>query len=105
AFESSFAVGRAQTATEENSEEGLVPEVHLQILSDTEVRINGTTIMVAVLPEAVESAIAHTSNKNVAISCADEVSHGTFVQVMDIAKLSGATGIAVVEEETKRRTS
>jgi len=97
AFESRFALDRTQTSTEENSESGLIPEVSLEILSEAEVKVNEKVFSVEALPDAIGSALDASSQKIVAISCADDVSHGTFVQVMDIAKLSGAMGIAVVE--------
>ncbi len=103
AFESHFTLGRTQTSDEDTGESGLSPEVRLQILSEAQVQVNDKAVAVADLPGAIGAALLATSQKIVAISCADDVSHGTFVQVLDIAKLSGAMGIAIVEPGAARR--
>lgn len=95
AFEASFGLGRTRTAPDQASEEGLVPRVEVGILSDTEVQVNDLVVAVKDLPATIAPLIALAADKEVAIRCADEVSHGTFVQVLDITKLSGAMGIAV----------
>jgi len=95
AFESSLALRRTQTAAEQTSEDAAVTRVNLEILSDSEVLVNETVVSVQELPTTIAPLIAAAENKNVAVRCADQVSHGTFVQVLDITKLSGAMGIAV----------
>ena len=95
AFEASFELGRTSTARTEVSEAGLVPRVEVGILSDAEVRVNDLVVPVADLPATIAPLIALATDKQVAVRCADGVSHGTFVQVRDITKLSGAMGIAV----------
>ena len=95
AFESSLSLRRTQTAAEQTSEDAAVTRVNLEILSDSEVLVNETVVSVQELPTTIAPLIAAAENKNVAVRCADQVSHGTFVQVLDITKLSGAMGIAV----------
>ena len=95
AFESSLELRRTANANQDTSEEAVVAQVSLDIISDTEVMVNETLVKVQNLPAAVQPLIAAAVSKEVAVRCAGQVSHGTFVQVLDIAKLSGAMGIAV----------
>ncbi|MDX2473482.1 MAG: biopolymer transporter ExbD [Candidatus Krumholzibacteria bacterium] len=95
AFESSLSLRRTQTAAEQNSEDAVVAQISLDIISDTEVMVNEALITVQELPDTIGPLLALAESKEVAVQCADDVSHGTFVQVLDIAKLSGAMGIAV----------
>ena len=95
AFEASLALNQKATADSSVSEEAVVTQVTLDIMSDTEVKVNETIVTVQALPAAIAPLIAMAKNKEVAVRCADKVSHGTFVQVLDITKLSGAMGIAV----------
>ncbi len=95
AFESSLRLKQTQTAVAQTSEEAVATRVSLTIVSDTEVQVNETVVNVRDLPGMIAPLIAVAKNKEVAVRCADRVSHGTFVQVLDIAKLSGAAGIAV----------
>lgn len=95
AFEASFALRQEANADTNVGEEAVVAKVSLDILSDSEVMVNDTVVSVQALPAAIAPLIAMAQNKEVAVRCADEVSHGTFVQVLDITKLSGAMGIAV----------
>ena len=95
AFESSFGLKQTQTAAAQTSAEAVATQVSLAILSDTEVQVNEAVVNVRDLPSLIAPLIAAAKSKEVAVRCADRVSHGTFVQVLDIAKLSGAAGIAV----------
>lgn len=95
AFEASFGLRRTATAEQNVGEQAPPTQVTLSILSNSEVVLNGTVVAVQDLPEAIGPALAAAASKDVAVACADDVSHGTFVQVLDITKLSGAMGIAV----------
>ncbi len=95
AFESNFGISRTQTATTDSGEEAVVTQVSVDILSDNEVQVNDAVVSVQALPATIAPLIAAAVCKEVAVRCADQVSHGTFVQVLDITKLSGAAGIAV----------
>ena len=95
AFEASFALRSNSTAATNVSAEAVVAKVSLDILSDTEVMVNDMVVSVQALPAAIAPLLAMAENKEVSVHCADNVSHGTFVQVLDITKLSGAMGIAV----------
>jgi len=95
AFESRLGLQRTKTSADQASEEAVAAQVNLNILSDTEVQVNDAVVSVQDLPLTIGPLIAAAKSKQVAVRCADKVSHGTFVQVLDITKLSGAMGIAV----------
>ncbi len=95
AFESSLTLRRTKTSAAQTSEEAAATQVSLAILSDTTVQVNDSVVSVQDLPQTIGPLLAAAQSKQVAVRCADEVSHGTFVQVLDITKLSGAMGIAV----------
>ncbi len=95
AFEANFNLRQTSTSDQNVSVEAVVAKVSLEIISDTEVMVNDAVVSVQALPSAIAPLIAMAENKEVAVRCADKVSHGTFVQVLDITKLSGAMGIAV----------
>ena len=95
AFEASLALKQSATAETDVSEEAIVAPLSVEILSDTEVKVGDMLYSVQSLPNAVSAQLALSKSREVAIRCAAEVSHGTFVQVVDIAKLSGAVGIAI----------
>jgi biopolymer transport protein ExbD len=95
AFESMLGLKRTQTAQTATSEDAVAPRVSVEILSNTQVRVNDVTIDVRALAATIAPLITASDNKEVAVRCADRVSHGIFVQVLDIMKLSGAAAIAV----------
>ncbi len=97
AFESSLGLGRTATAVVDAGEEAIPSSVSLNILSNTEVAVNDVVVKVEDLPMALPPLLAAAANREVAVQCAGAVSHGTFVQVLDITKLSGAQGIAIAE--------
>ena len=99
AFESSLGVRRTATSASSASEDAVAPQVRLAILSDSKVTLNDAVISVQDLPQTLALLLSAGNRRNVAVACADQVSHGTFVQVLDIAKLSGAMGIAVTEPD------
>jgi biopolymer transport protein ExbD len=95
AFESSLGLRRTRTDDKQVSEEALPTRVSLDIISDTEVKVNDVVVPLKNLPTVIAPLLAAAASRDVAVRCADRVSHGTFVQVLDITKLCGATGIAV----------
>ncbi len=95
AFESSFGIGRTDADSASDSEPTPAQRLRVDILSDNEVRVDDMVVSVRALPAIIATLLATTESKEIAVHCADLVSHGTFVQVLDITKLSGATNIAV----------
>jgi biopolymer transport protein ExbD len=95
AFESSLALRRTRTDDQQTGEDARPSSVRLDIVSDTDVKVNDTLVKLSALPAVMAPLLAVAASREVAVQCADRVSHGTFVQVLDITKLCGATGIAV----------
>ena len=96
AFEAAFAMRETGQTARSASEQMDLSRVELQILSDSEVRVNRTVVKMAVLEATLRPLLSGGSARNVTVDCADAVSHGTFVTVLDVAKASGAGDIAVV---------
>jgi len=96
AFESGFAVRRAIASAREGIDESHQARIELAILSEDSVRINKQAIARRDLEPALASALSQSPNGLVTVDCADAVQHGTFVEVLDLAKLHGASEIAVV---------
>jgi biopolymer transport protein ExbD len=97
AFESSIAV--RQRAKEAQAAETPSPDarVELKLVSEDRVRINREVVDRAALASTLGPLLA-ASTPRVVVSCADSVSHGAFVDVIDQAKLCGAIEIGVTGE-------
>jgi biopolymer transport protein ExbD len=94
AFEQSIAVHRAQAAARAGAAEESSERVEVSILGDDEIRVNRTTVARADLAATLRPMLLGEIPPPVIVSCADAVSHGTFVSVLDEAKLCGARDIA-----------
>ena len=96
AFESSIAVKRsartAQTAEQQTQRE----RVEVRLVSEDSVRVNRTMVARVGLTATLEPLVASSVDGFVVVSCGKDVSHGAFVDVLDKAKLSGASEIAVM---------
>lgn len=98
AFESNIAVQRALAAAREAVRSEEVERVELAVLDEEEVRVNRTTVTRADLAATLRPLLAGEVPPPVVVTCAETVSHGTFVGVLDVAKSCGAREIAVTEE-------
>ncbi len=96
AFESGFAVRRAIASSREGIDETRQARIEVAILSEDSVRVNKQAVARRDVEPALTSALAQSPNGLVTVDCADTVQHGTFVEVLDLAKLHGATEIAIV---------
>lgn len=98
AMESSIAVkSKALTGRKaENSEES--KRLELMVLDEQTVRVNRLTVPIQTLGATLKPMIEGSPDQLVVVRCSDTVSHGTFVSVLDEAKLSGAVQIAIVED-------
>jgi biopolymer transport protein TolR len=96
AFESGFAVRRAIASSREGIDQSRQARIDLTILSEDSVRVNKQAIARRDLEPTLAAALAQSPNGLVTVDCADTVQHGTFVEVLDLAKLHGASEIAVV---------
>ena len=98
AFESSFGV-RGGTPLARPAVAGEPADrVELAITGENRVEVDGRPLAVDQLAGALLPLFAGRPGRDVAVSCADEVSHRAFVTVLDIAKSSGAGHIAVAEK-------
>ena len=95
AFESSFGVQKSAASARQAPEETQPARIELSILSDDSVQVNRMVVPRWNLGETLKPLLEESQTGQVMVSCHDEVSHGTFVDVLDITKLSGAKEIAV----------
>jgi biopolymer transport protein ExbD len=72
--------------------------VHLSILSENLVQVENRILQRDHLPPVLGAYLRQPGFSGVALGCADDVSHATFVDVLDKAKMSGAATIAISEE-------
>ena len=71
--------------------------LEVAVLSESEIRVNREIIAREKLESKLWPLLTGEVPPPVMLSCADPVSHGTFVSVLDVAKQCGAVEIAVVE--------
>lgn len=95
AFESSFGVRKTAASARKASDEKKEARIELSIESDRHVRVNRTIVALEDLGAALAPLIAESNTRDVTVKCQDGVAHGTFVEVLDVAKLNGAREIAV----------
>jgi biopolymer transport protein ExbD len=98
ALESSFTLRSAQAAARSAPDDKPVERVELSILAEGEVRVNRDKVPMDQLGVALTPLLSSETPPPVVVTCAGTVSHGTFVQVLDTAKICGAHEIAVTEE-------
>lgn len=96
AFESSIAVRRAASSAKKSVRPEKEERVELHVVSEDSVIVNRKLVARAELPETLGSLLKDKVQRRVVIDCDDHVSHGTFVNVLDQAKLCGAAEIAVL---------
>jgi len=95
AFESSFGVRKATSSARQASSETEAPFIEVTILSEDEVQVNREVVSRPTLARVLRPLLASSQTRQVSVKCQDEVSHGAFVEVLDITKLCGAKEIAV----------
>jgi biopolymer transport protein ExbD len=96
AFESSIAVRKAAASAKQSEKREKEERVELKIISDNEVMVNRKIVSRAELGSTLRLLLKDKVQRRVVIDCEDSVSHGTFVDVLDQAKLCGAGDIAVL---------
>lgn len=97
ALESSISVRNSQRSGQVAEKDEEIKRLELMIVDEETVRVNRTSIHKSQLLPMIEPLIRDNPDQIVVVTCADQVSHGTFVSVLDEAKSSGAAQIAVVE--------
>jgi len=96
AFQSSIAVQRAAQAARKAAIIADAERIEITIVSPEIVLVNKNQIARASLPDLLRPLLQASPSKTVVVRCAEGVSHGSFVSVLDEAKACGASQIAVV---------
>jgi biopolymer transport protein TolR len=95
AFESSIDLQRAEASGRQAAQPAPAARVELVILSEDSIRVNRITVARDDYEKILQPLVARQPLPQVVISCAEGVSHGTFVEVLDVTKLCGVDDIAV----------
>lgn len=98
AFESRIDVSSASQSGQKAKEEKLSERIEIIIESDDNVLVNQTRVNRAALESTLAPMLASSVDHGVFVGCGPGVSHGAFVDVLDQAKQSGATDIAVFDK-------
>jgi len=96
AFESSIAMRRALESARASATEKQEERVEINVVSEDSVLVNRRPVARAELTGALGPLLENKVRGLVVVECDDAVSHGAFVNVLDQAKLCGATEIAVL---------
>jgi biopolymer transport protein ExbD/biopolymer transport protein TolR len=97
AFESSIGVRNEKTTAKEADKQEQVERIEIVVVDDRIVRVNESDVLRERLTDTLEPMIASSSDRTVMIGCEEGIRHGTFVDVLDQAKVAGAAAIAVFE--------
>lgn len=95
AFESSIMVRKSEKTAAKAEKKNDVNRIELRVLSADEVRVNREVVARENLVDTLKPLIEVDIEPVVVIACDTGVSHGTFVDVLDRAKMAGAKEIAV----------
>jgi biopolymer transport protein ExbD len=97
AFESSIGVRNEKATAKKAKQKEQVERIEIVVVDDRIVRVNRNEVLRARLSTTLEPMLEASSDHTVMIGCEEGVKHGTFVDVLDQAKMAGATTIAVFE--------
>lgn len=98
ALESGIWVRNQQASTPIEQVEVETQRVNLTILSENMVQVNQRIMQRDHLPLVLGAMLRQPEFDGINLDCADEVSHSAFVDVLDKAKLSGASTIALSDQ-------
>ncbi len=98
AFESRIDVSAAAQTGREAKVETPSERIEIIIESNEDVRVNKARVKRAALESTLAPMLASSVDRGVLVGCEPGVSHGAFVDVLDQAKQSGATEIAVFDK-------
>ena len=96
AFQSSIAVQRAAKAGQAAKYAAKSERVEIDVLSPDVVAVNQNQVPRPSLSAVLKPLLEGSATKVVVVRCGENVSHGSFVSVLDDAKACGASQIAVV---------
>jgi biopolymer transport protein ExbD len=95
ALQSGIAVSHAPASGRAGGD-SRVARIEISVVDDAHVIVNRAAVARADLAATLAPLLAQSSTREVVVRCADGVTHGAFVGVLDQAKGCGATHIAVV---------
>lgn len=95
AFESSISVRKARKSAKAAEQKKIEERIELNVISEDSVRVNRKLVDRRKLGVTLRPMLEQSSNRVVVVECDAAVSHGAFVNVLDQAKVCGATEIAV----------
>lgn len=95
ALESSIAVRNARNSARKADKRKIEERIELNVVSEDSVRVNRDLVSREKLHLVLRPLLDESSSRVVIVECDAAVSHGAFVDVLDQAKVCGATEIAV----------
>jgi biopolymer transport protein TolR len=98
ALESSIAVRNARKSSRTAEKKKIEERIELNVVSEDSVRVNRELVARQKLQVTLRPLLEQSSSRVVVVECDASVSHGAFVDVLDQAKVCGATEIAVSGE-------
>ena len=96
ALQSSIALGTARPAGHAGAHAEQLERIVIAVLSDDSVRVGRGVVARAELPRVLAPLLEGSTSHEVVVRCADQVSHGVFVDVLDEARALGASRLTVV---------
>ncbi|HEY2956497.1 MAG TPA: biopolymer transporter ExbD [Candidatus Eisenbacteria bacterium] len=95
ALQSGIAVSRAASGGKTGAQVR-ASRIEISILDETSLTVNRRPVARADLGAVLRTMLAASQTRDVVVRCSDNVTHGTFVSVLDEAKVDGAGRIAVL---------
>ena len=96
AFQSSIAVRSAAATGQAATQVSDADWIEVTVVSEDTMLVNRALVTRATLEPAIGALVRTSPTRHVVVRCAERVSHGTFVAVLDAARRSGAAQIAVM---------
>lgn len=96
ALQSGIALGTARPASRASARAAPLTPIEIAVLSNESVRVGREVVPRAELPRVLSPLLESSATREVVVRCADGVSHGVFVDVLDEARALGASRLAVV---------
>ena len=96
AFQSSIGVNSASSSGRAAPVATRADRIEIDVLADGSLRVNRTPVTREALGETLKPLIESSTTRTVIVRCEDGVRHGSFVSVIDEARVVGAAHIAVV---------
>src|SRR5580765_465906 len=94
ALQSGIAVSRAGEAGKQAAP-AHSERIEITIRTADRIELNGRPVALGSLGSRLQPLIAASATRQVVITCADSVPHGTFVEVLDEARRQGAVGLGL----------